>query len=197
LPQADALAAANSTVYRKMASPSRRNRSKSPEQQQQQTHQQFLERNNNIMLMNLRSPLATVDWRPSTAPGRTDHLDVAAESDAAAAAAAAAAAVDGDADFELLMEGAAAARTRSNCFSPPSAPAALGSMRALTVKVTVLHSDLNKQQETVSQEQADAAVAVETCAEAEAKPSPTLCKGHMPFFPPFDAAILARLSMSL
>ncbi len=61
--QAAALAAANSTVFRKMASPPR-SRSKSPERQdqQQQHHHHHLERNNKIMLMNLRSPMASADW---------------------------------------------------------------------------------------------------------------------------------------
>jgi hypothetical protein len=58
--QAAALAAANSTVFRKMASPPR-SRSKSPERQDQH-QQQHLERNNKIMLMNLRSPMASADW---------------------------------------------------------------------------------------------------------------------------------------
>jgi hypothetical protein len=80
--QSDALAASNSTVCRRLASPPRKNRSNSPGHQQQQQQQQ--QRNNTITIMNLQSPLATEDWQTlywqrGARQKQIDFLDVAAE----------------------------------------------------------------------------------------------------------------------
>ena len=154
--QADVHAAANSTVLRRMSSSPPRNRPKTPEQQQNVS----ATRNNKITLMNLRSPLAVLDWGSGGgAPSASDFLMVNAESDAhdenAAAAKAEAASTD---EFlcnfdESAIASMAAPRSHAaqssssssalataatipslSSSSPTSSkPLPLGSMRALTI----------------------------------------------------------------
>jgi hypothetical protein len=189
--QVDALAATNSTVYRTMATSPPRNRAKTPErqqlqqqqQQQQQTHLQALARNSNITLMNLRSPLAAVDWRTSTATERVQCEHEGDDDDDDAAAGAAAAGIEEDVD-DFLLEGEAAARNRSLApeqqqqqqqqqqqLLSPSAFAALGSIRTLTVTVNV--PSVPHPNPDAPREALQPAAAAET-------PSPTLHKGRFP-----------------